>query len=231
MMQCKNAPDSFRPRGTWLVVESMKTLGQVVTYDGSAWDCVHAAINQMWAAFYANLCDGLLASPTQVRFAFVRNSLMSIMSWRWARWPYQKCIAMKLDSVQAHFLQILFPVIPIPEESADAFFGRKRLQAGRLATKMGRFSAFWAGSTKSWNNHLCNADFERSWSSQINSVMSFNRLENLRIANSRAGKRDRTGTRATNGHVHTRWCEGLEAARAIPSLKCALPAKTRIFGS
>ena len=83
---------------------------------------------------------------------------------------------------------------------------------------------------KSWNLQFRNADFERSWSSQIHTVMDYGRLELLRLQNSRGGRRDRTGARATNAHVHVRWCEGLEAAKAVQSIKCALLAKSRVFG-
>ena len=63
------------------------------------------------------------------------------------------------------------------------------------------------------------------------SAMSFHRLESLRTANSRGAGRDRTGARANQGHVHLRWCEGVERAKCVPSLKVALPIKSRSFGA
>ena len=76
-----------------------------------------------------------------------------------------------------------------------------------------------------------NADFENSWSAQINSFLSYSDMELLRASQSRRGRRDRTGTRAANGNVQIRWSEGLENARAIPSLQTALPAKSRVFAA
>ena len=143
VMQPVSAPDAFRPRGSWNHVQQMKTLGQIITNDSSVWPCVHNSIKQMWNAFYSNLSPGLLASPETVKCNFVKNSLMSICTWRWARWPYNVKIAAKLDSVQSHFFQLLFPSSPYPNEDPDAFFKRVRQQSGRKSAKVGRFSSFW----------------------------------------------------------------------------------------
>lgn len=71
VMQVKNAPDFFRERDGWTVVEHMKVLGQVVSHDGGVGECIENCIRQMWHAFYANLCDGLLASPEKAKFIFL----------------------------------------------------------------------------------------------------------------------------------------------------------------
>ena len=155
----------------------------------------------------------MLKCSDAAKIAFIRSSLMSICSWRWGRWPYQDCVPKKLDGVQAHFVQILFPVRHIDNESIDRLFTCKRQQAGRLCTKMGRFSAYWAGAIKSWKAHLDNSKFNQYWSAQMACAMSFHRLESLRTANSTGARRDRTGTRANQGHVHLRWCEGVERLR------------------
>lgn len=230
VMQPVSAPDAFRPRGSWNHVQQMKTLGQIITNDSSVWPCVHNSIKQMWNAFYSNLSPGLLASPETVKCNFVKNSLMSICTWRWARWPYNVKIADKLDSVQSHFFQLLFPSSPYPNEDPDAFFKRVRQQSGRKSAKVGRFSSFWAGSIKKWHLHLKNAELENSWSAQIYNLFPLSELEASRTANSRGSKRDRTGTRAKQGHVHVRWSEGLELARGVASIAPNLPAKTRLFG-
>ena len=146
------------------------------------------------------------------------------------RWPYQDCIARKLDSFQSCIIQIIFPVRMIDGESIDMLFTRKRQQAGRMSAKMGRVRAFWAGAVKTWQDHLNNSVFSEYWSAQLASSMSLFRLESLRTANSRGRRRDRTGTRAQQGHVHLRWCEGVERAKGVPSLKAALPIKSRSFG-
>lgn len=231
IMQWKSAPDSKRVDSRWSGVECMKTLGRQIIHDGCVWACVRNAIAQMWGAFFGKFCVGLVRCSEAKKIAFILNSLMSICSWRWGRWPYQDCVARKLDGVQAHFVQILFPVRHIDNESTDRLFTRKRQQASRLCIKMGRFSAYWAGVIKSWKAHLDNSKFNQYWSAQLASAMSFNCLEALRTANSRGSRRDRTGTRAVQGHVHLRWCEGLERARAVPSLKVALPIKSRSFGA
>ena len=109
---------------------------------------MNAAIGQMWMAFYSNLGGGLVGATECKTFGFIRCSLMSIASWRWGRWPYSKCIASKLDSAQSHFVQNLFPRAQKPGEPADEFFKQKRLQAGRLSSKMGKWSQFRVGAIK-----------------------------------------------------------------------------------
>ena len=121
-MQVANAPDSFRARADWTEVQVMKTLGQYVSNNGSVGECVSNACKQMWGAFYSNFCPGLLASSEKVKLSSIRCSLMSICSWRWARWPFCKTVAARLDSVQSHFMQILFPIVQSSSESADALF-------------------------------------------------------------------------------------------------------------
>ena len=123
-----------------------------------------------------------------------------------------------------------FPLKYIGSESIDSLYKRKRMQAGRLCTKMGRFSVYWAGAIKTWKAHLDNSEFNAYWSAQVASAMSYHRLEALRTENSRGSRRDRAGARANQGHVHLRWCEGVERAREVPSFKAALPTQSRLFG-
>ena len=156
---------------------------------------------------------------------------MSVASWRWARWPYCNKTASKLDSVQAHFLQILFPVFQSRGESADAFFTRKRLQAGRLASKSGRWSLHFASAVRAWATHLQNATFDTYWCSQINTYLDFVHMENLRMEHSRGSRRDRTNSRASHGHVFLRWHDGLEAAKGVASVKSGICSNKRFFGS
>ena len=121
VMQIEHAPDVFRERGEWVRVEEMKTLGQRVSHNGNVNSCVEVCLKQMWGAFHANMCPGLMSSTERARFAFIQNSLMSIATWRWGRWPYSKVLADKLDSTQSHFVQILFPLVQGATEQPDAF--------------------------------------------------------------------------------------------------------------
>ena len=110
------------------------------------------------------------------------------------------------------------------------FFARKRLQAGRLSTKAGRWSLHYAGAVRNWARHLLNADFENYWCAHINTYLSHADLELLRMANSRGSKRDRTNTRSQQGHVHLRWHDGLNVAKGVACLKPVICTNTRFFG-
>lgn len=175
---------------------------------------------------YANLCEGLLHSSERVKFQFVRCSLMSVASWRWARWPYCAKTDARVNGVQSHFVQILFRVFQRRFESAYAFFSRKRLRAGRFSSNGGKWSLHFAGAVKSWAKHLKDVDFNEYWCSQINSYMGFEHMERLRVEKSRGSMRDRTNTRASHGHVHLRWHDGLDTATGV-ALKSSICAKTR----
>ena len=209
----------------------MKTLGQYITNNCSIAPCVENAIQQMWSAFYANNCFGLVASSDKAKQNFIQSSLMSICTWRWARWPYNKATATRLDSVQNNFVQLLFPVTQQAGETADKYFARKRLQAGRRSARIGRWSSFWAGAIKAWSSHMkCERNCS-AWSTQINQYIGKDFLENKRLHLSRGDAFTRTGTRSQSGHVHCRWHDGLEAAKAVASANPSSPSKSRFFGS
>ena len=104
VMQTEGAPDEFREREGWQQVKCMKTLGQHVSNDGSIVVCVNKSIQQMWAAFHANMCDGLLKCSDKAKCIFLQGSLMSICTWRWARWPYCKKVAARLNGTQGAFI-------------------------------------------------------------------------------------------------------------------------------
>ena len=183
----------------------------------------------MWKVFYGNLFEGLLKSKDIVKLRFLRNSLMSIATWRWPRWPYCNKVAKHLDSVQAHFVQLLFPLTQLAGEEPDAFFARVRLTASKICAKDGTWSHVWASSSKTWDRHHQNGNVDESWSTQISEYFTFIDLETVRTSLCRGAKRGRTDTRATPGHVFERWSEGLEHAREVASLRSSLP--TRFFGS
>ena len=231
IMQTKNAPDTCIVENGWKHVESMKTLGSYVSNNGSCEMCVEKTIEQMWKAFHANMSPGLLAASEKSRMCFIQNSLMSIATWKWARWPFCKSVASKLDSVQTHFIQLLFPAKNLAGESADAYFLRIRMQSGRLASKIGRWSAFWAGACKAWASHLDRGATDKYWACQIYTYLNFSDLELRRLAFSRGSKRDRTNTRAAQGHVHKRWHDGLELARSVISISPSLPVNSQSFGT
>ena len=148
-----------------------------------------------------------------------------------AGWPYSKTLVARLDSVQSHFVQYLFPLKKRDEETVDAYFVRVRLQAGRLSSKMGRWSGYWAGAIKGWGTHMKNADLDESWVAQLNTFQGSDFLHARRMEFSRGRQRDRTATRAVQGHVHVRWHDGLEAAKSSNALNPALPSSSRFFGA
>ena len=199
----------------------MKTLGQHVSHDGCVVECFNKTLEQMWRSYYANICPGLLGSSQKAKFAFVQNSLMSIASWKWARWPYSKVLATRLDAAQGHFLQLLFPVPHMPNELADSFFSRLRVQSGKLVLKVGRWSSFWAGSIKSWASHLQRGDQDTYWPCMIFSFHGLSYLESRRRLYSR-NRNSYTHTRDKQGHVQKRW-HGIRGC-ARYCLACSQPS-------
>ena len=100
-----------------------------------------------------------------------------------------------------------------------------------MPAKIGRWSSFWAGASKAWAAHLDNHKNDKHWACQIHTHLSYGDMERRRLAFSRGAKRDRTNTRAAQGHVHKRWHDGLELARSVTSISPSLPVNPRRFGA
>ena len=154
------------------------------------------------------MSKGLCGSSNAAKFRFLRSSVQTVASLRWARWPYQARYAKRLDSIQRKMLASLFGIKPSAQEPYDAFVQRRHIQAGHL----GRWSAGWGSSVVSWHDHLLRRHDPKVWSPVLLDWHDTSWLSLQGLMHS-VGLESRTRTRAYRGKVHRRWQESLDDAK------------------
>ena len=192
----------------WTLKRSMRCLGQILASNGSIEEDFSHAKTCMWASFWANFGPALRRAPKHAKLRFLQGCVRPIASFKWSRWPWQPTYAKKLDQLQTHMLSLVFPCAPVLNEDSSDFFRRRSLNAGRLASSMGRWGAAWARSSIAWHDHVVRAHDTKNWCHYIYSFHGHSWLEAQRLAHSRAGETNRTCTRASRAKVTRRWFEG-----------------------
>ena len=209
---CKGYPHHVHVPQGWKLEATLKSLGHQLDNDGGISSSFSEVTSAMYRSFYGNLNSGLKHASKQAKFRFLRSSVQSVASFRWARWPFQVSYADRLDRVQRDMLAAAFDVRPLPEEPLDAFVQRRRIRTGHLASQCGRWSQAWARSVISWDDHLARRHDEESWSPSLLNWHDTSWLSLRRLLHS-SGLESRTRTRAYRGKVHRRWQESLVDAR------------------
>ena len=197
-------------RPGWKHCDGMRCLGHWLSSDGGTTVELRSTIASMWKCFYANLSPGLRASSQKARLNFINSVVRPLASWKWARWPWQKTAATRLDQTQTHMIGILFPVHSRPDEIPLDFFRRRSLLNGRLATSAGRWSRAWATAVVKWHGHFTRDHANCQWALAISAFH-----DGAWLAQQRALHNSRTRTRATLGKPHLRWLDGYEAAKSL----------------
>ena len=192
----------------WQLRRSMRCLGHIISDNGSIGDDFEHAKATMWAAFWANYRPGLLNATKHTKINFLQRCVRPIAAFKWSRWPFQRTYGKKLDQIQTHMLQLLFPLPSRLNESADDFFRRKSLVSGRLANSLGRWSASWALSVRRWHDHCVRAHDSNNWCSAIYAVHGEPWIQAMRARHCRGAETNRTGTRVLQAKPTRRWYEG-----------------------
>ena len=211
--------DEGHIQSRWAIKSPLRCLGHMLTSNGSIdvdFECVRKG---MWACFWANFRPSLRSSSFTVKTRLLTTSVAAIGRFRWSRWPWQVTYAKKLDQIQTHMISLLFPVHHLEHGTVDEFFRRRSLAAGRLATKVGRWSSMWAASVRSWHDHVARAHDANTWSPYIYNHHARDWLAERRVQNSRSGELNRTNTRLKRAKVCRRFFEGHSEALNIPPPK------------
>ena len=141
---CRNYRRRISVHSSWKRKLSLKSMGHFIEDDAGIHSCFEYSKAAMWSCFYANLSAGLMAASTKAKMRFLRSSVSSIPSFRWARWPYQDSYASTLDSIQRHMIGILMGWRPSVDESFEAFRHRRHRLSSDLAAEHGEWSTDWA---------------------------------------------------------------------------------------
>ena len=116
LITCKGWQEFSGIGSEWAIKTTMKTLGHTLAADCSIEPCFRETTSSMSKAFYANVRFGLkLCSPAR-KIKFLKTCILPIASSRWARWPWQKSYAQRLDKLQHQFVAVLFDVRAMPDE-------------------------------------------------------------------------------------------------------------------
>ena len=209
---CHGYPDAVTVDDRWKRCMAIRCLGHFLDADGGIQTCLDNAIRNMWRSFFGNLSARLLSTPAAVKMRFLNQSVASIASFRWSRWPFQHCKAARLDGVQRKMVGILLGSRPTSGESFDSYVRRRHRTTSRLATKHGLWSKMWASSVISWGSHVDRGHDRGAWSRPLLQWHDLDWLERQRRAASSGPFESRTRTRAYRGGVHRRWSEGHVAA-------------------
>ena len=209
---CRGDTRVFHVAPLWKQVSTMKCLGHHLADDGGIFGCMKAVEGAMWRAFFGNLTGGLLRCTDKVKSRFLVTNILAVASSRWARWPYQKNVALALDTTQRKMLAHLMQIKPATGEPYDAFCQRRRLVCGKKAAAMGRWSKKWASSTVAWAAHVERRHDEKAWSHTILGWHDSSWLQLQRLLHSIAGE-SRTRTRCIRGAPARRWQDGLAEAK------------------
>ena len=165
----------------------------------------------MWRCFFGNYSAGVKGSRTKAKMRFLRSSVSSIPSFRWARWPFQATYQKALDSIQRHMIGILMGWRPAPHEPFEQFRRRRHNISSRLAARHGKWGSAWAKDVSTWGDHVCRNHDSAAWSHALLTFHSEDWLVQQRLASSGLGE-SRTNTRAFHGKVQRRWHEGFKKA-------------------
>ena len=113
-------------------------------------------------------------------------------------------------------ISILFPTIRIDNEAPSDFFRRRSLNSGRLATRHGRWSSYWATHVRRWHDHIMRGNDKNNWCHHIFNFHDGTWLQETRLQQSRGNETCRTNTRNIRGKVSKRWHDGYEEALDTP---------------
>ena len=115
------------------------------------------------------------------------------------------------DALQRKLISILQGERMKPGEDLNDFFARRKLVAGKVATKRGKWSHRHIKRCLTWNEHLQRDRNAASWPAMLLNHRDADYLEALRALRDPAGRRRGTGTRTIFGAPAARWQEALRA--------------------
>ncbi|CAK0828366.1 unnamed protein product, partial [Prorocentrum cordatum] len=164
---CKGGRDNVVSPHSWDKKEPMKTLGHIDN-NGGITSCYAAATAAMLRAFFGNLDRGLRRANEGAKLRFLTSGVLSIVKYRFSRWPYQRTYASSLDRLQRKLLAITFDIRPVPNEDWGAIVLRRRTIAQSLAARTGRWSQAWAKAQASWDAaHVRRGHDVQAWAPRV----------------------------------------------------------------
>ena len=177
---------------------------------------------KMWASFWANAGSkrAKQLGPAQKAMLIYRTALASVL-WKVSRWPWQKTVALELDSIQCRMLLFILPCVRSYTEDIDTFCRRQARQARNVANKCGLWSIVWARRIIAWNAHVRRGVMYAHPVPRLldhhNSVWLMHQRSHFVSERSFRNSvfAGRTGTRLNIGRPQVRWSDGLSVAASV----------------
>ena len=214
LIACKGWQDFSGIGPEWSIRTTMKTLGHTLAADCSIEPCFRETTSSMTKAFYGNVRLGLKRCSQSRKIKFLKTCILPIACSRWARWPWQKSYAQRLDKIQRQFIAVLFDIKAMPDEDYSMFVLRRRAVTQTIARDMGPWSVEWARGVMNWSAHVKRNHDSGSWIPRLLAWHDSVWLVLRRLLHSSPGE-SRTRTRSFRGKVECRWEDGLVEARRV----------------
>ena len=200
----------------WPLVNTFLVLGHLIHRDGSIRPCWARARSAMWRAFWGNAASDVARNLSRsVKLQLISRAVAPQIDFRCSRWPPQKNIAHELDNLQQKMVSIALREPKLPEEDVINYVRRR----GRIARKFCSEQGFWSQRRfKRVIRLISRATNNQSWPARLYKYHDkgwlIERRASFIVATSSASSilAGRTGTRAFQGCVHTRWHDGVEFA-------------------
>ena len=149
---------------------------------------------------------------------------MSQFRWRVSRWPFQKTVALSLESVQCSMTASVMRIEKVPFEPDDHFFRRRRREARNTAMKAGSWACVWARRLQKWHAHCLRQNtvlksllewHDVAWLRERRSNYVTSNVRNILGISRNSLFAGNTGTRIVGGRPEPRLQESLELAGEI----------------
>ena len=148
----------------------------------------------------------------------------SSFAWNLPRWPYQKTIAVEMDSLQAKMIATIINFSKKPCLSLHEWWCQRHRLARQVAARLGLWSIAWAKRICDWRDHVGRSGGYAPIMHGLLDLRGRDWLLARRAAwvpsegsgDSRLSLRaGRTGTRAQGGRPQPRWDEGSQLAEVV----------------
>ena len=157
------------------------------------------------------------------RAMLLERTVVSKFRWKLSRWPFQKTVAIALDSVQCRMMAIIMKTTRMSHETIDVFCRRRNREARNVCEAAGMWSELWANRVVHWHQHVARGVRHNHFCHPIMINKNQHWLQMQRVqwvySNGSSSRNTmlagRTGTRCNIGRPQVRWDSGVELAQEV----------------
>ena len=203
---------------TWKRERTIDLLGYVLTDNCCPLAPFKQASTTVWKAFYAKLShEGYRSLAPALIAVQLDRFLLPILRAKWLTWPFGKCLAGKLDTLQNRLLSSVMAIPMIADEDVARYVRRRCHLASSHSAAQGSWSLRWAADLNNWYDHCKRNSCARLWHGHLHKEVTPSFLMQQRslfcINSTRwSVQAGRTATRHAAGKVQTRYLDSIGEA-------------------